>query len=212
VNNSTRDSYRVYAKIGRSVRKPAKRSHFKKLYGKNRRNVCSTEVPVSFSNKQSAPTATSQVMCFKCNEMGHYANHCKKRERTTENAARQNVNVATENNILFNDSNLKFFKDAKINGKQLRSYVDLGSQVCALRDDCSAQLRLNCNWANTKEIMEYGGAVTTTLGDVDVDLEIDCVVAKVKLQIVPKKSQEVPLLVGHPFTEQGHIQVHNQNR
>jgi hypothetical protein len=144
--------------------------------------------------------------------MGHYANHCKKRERTTENAARQNVNVTTENNILFNDSNLKFFKDAKINAKQLRSYVDLGSQVCALRDDFIAQLRLNCNWANTKEIMEYGGAITTTLGDVDVDLEIDGVVANVKLQIVPKESQEVPLLVGHPFTEQGHIQVHNQNR
>ncbi|CAH1376192.1 unnamed protein product, partial [Tenebrio molitor] len=104
------------------------------------------------AKKQSAPTATSQVMCFKCNEMGHYASRCEKRERTTENAARQNVNVATENNILSNDSNLKFFKDAKINGKQLRSYVDLGSQVCALRDDCIAQLRLNCNWANTKEI------------------------------------------------------------
>ncbi|CAH1364853.1 unnamed protein product, partial [Tenebrio molitor] len=104
------------------------------------------------TNKQSAPTATSQVMCFKCNEMGHYANHCEKRERTIENTARQNVNVATENNILFNDSNLKFFKDAKINGKQLKSYVDLGSQVCALRDDFIAQLRLNCNWANTKQI------------------------------------------------------------
>jgi transposase InsO family protein len=165
------------------------------------------KVPVSFSKKQSAPTATSQVMCFKCNEMGHYASRCEKRERTTENAARQNVNVATENNILFNDSNLKFFKDAKINGKQLRSYVDLGSQVCALRDDCIAQLRLNCNWANTKQIMGYGGAITATLGDADVDLEIDGVVAKVKLQIVPKESQEVPLLVGHPFTEQGHIQV-----
>jgi hypothetical protein len=165
------------------------------------------KVPVSFSKKQSAPTATSQVMCFKCNEMGHYASRCEKRERTTENAARQNVNVATENNILSNDSNLKFFKDAKINGKQLRSYVDLGSQVCALRDDCIAQLRLNCNWANTKEIMGYGGAITATLGDADVDLEIDGVVAKVKLQIVPKESQEVPLLVGHPFTEQGHIQV-----
>jgi hypothetical protein len=139
--------------------------------------------------------------------MGHYASRCEKRERTTENAARQNVNVATENNILSNDSNLKFFKDAKINGKQLRSYVDLGSQVCALRDDCIAQLRLNCNWANTKEIMGYGGAITATLGDVDVDLEIDSVVAKVTLQIVPKESQEVPLLVGHPFTEQGHIQV-----
>jgi hypothetical protein len=40
-----------------------------------------------------------------------------------------------------------------------------------------------------------------------VDLEIDGVIAKVKLQIVPKESQEVPLWVGHPFTEQGYIQA-----
>jgi hypothetical protein len=40
-----------------------------------------------------------------------------------------------------------------------------------------------------------------------VDLEIDGVIDKVKLQIVPKESQEVPLWVGHPFTEQGYIQA-----
>jgi hypothetical protein len=40
-----------------------------------------------------------------------------------------------------------------------------------------------------------------------VDLEIDGVIVKVKLQIVPKESQEVPLWVGHPFTEQGYIQA-----
>jgi hypothetical protein len=61
------------------------------------------KVPVSVNNKQSASTATSEIICFKCNEMGH------------------------------DNSNPKFLKDAKINGKQLRSYVALGSQVCALR-------------------------------------------------------------------------------
>lgn len=56
-------------------------------------------------------------------------------------------------------------------------------------------------------IHRYDGAIIKALGSVTVMLEIDGVSANVKLYIVPREAQTIPLIFGHPFTEQRHMEV-----
>lgn len=41
-------------------------------------------------------------------------------------------------------------------------------------------------------------------------MSIDDVAAKVKIHVVPSDSQEVPLIVGHPYTKQPHKEIVGQ--
>ncbi|KAJ8914442.1 hypothetical protein NQ315_017538 [Exocentrus adspersus] len=97
--------------------------------------------------------------------------------------------------------------DVKVNGKEIRAYFDLGSQICALREDYVSKLKLNCDWSDEKEIAGYGGAITKTLGSTCALLNVDGVEANVKIHIVPFEIQTIPLLVGHPYTEQPHVRL-----
>ncbi|CAH1372100.1 unnamed protein product [Tenebrio molitor] len=76
-----------------------------------------------------------------------------------------------------------------------------------MRDDLVPKLNLMCDWSDKRKIVGYGGAVTMTLGTTNVHLEVDGVGADVNFYVVPRETQKIPLLVGHPFTEQPHIRI-----
>jgi hypothetical protein len=67
-----------------------------------------------------------------------------------------------------NNTNLKYYKNAAVNGEVVKSYLDLGSTVCVMRDDLLPKLGLMCDWFDKREILGYGGVVTTTLGTTNV--------------------------------------------
>jgi hypothetical protein len=168
-----------------------------------------------------SPSPSSQLQsaktCFRCKEVGHFANSCPSRPKITcftcnqpghkSPECRQRQPLVIQHVYSTNDTNLKYYKDAVVNGEAVKSYLDLGSTVCVMRDDLVPKLNLMCDWSDKRKIVGYGGAVTTTLGTTNVHLEIDGVGADVNFYVVPRETQKIPLLVGHPFTEQPHIRI-----
>jgi hypothetical protein len=172
-----------------------------------------------------SPSPSSQLqstkICFRCKEVGHFANSCPSRPQITCFTCNQPGHKSPEcpqrrqplviqhvysiNDT--SDTNLKYYKDAVVNGEVVKSYLDLGSTVCVMRDDLVPKLNLMCDWSDKRKIVGYGGAVTMTLGTTNVHLEVDGVGADVNFYVVPRETQKIPLLVGHPFTEQPHIRI-----
>jgi hypothetical protein len=169
-----------------------------------------------------SPSPSSQLQstktCFRCKGVGHFANSCPSRPQTTCFTCNQPGHKSPEcpqgrqplviqHVYSTNDTNLKYYKDAVVNGEVVKSYLDLGSTVCVMRDDLVPKLNLMCDWSDKRKIVGYGGAVTMTLGTTNVHLEVDGVGADVNFYVVPRETQKIPLLVGHPFTEQPHIRI-----
>jgi hypothetical protein len=169
-----------------------------------------------------SPSPSSQLQsaktCFRCKEVGHFANSCPSRPQITCFTCNQPGHKSPEcpqgrqplviqHVYSTNDTNLKYYKDAVVNGEVVKSYLDLGSTVCVMRDDLVPKLNLMCDWSDKRKIVGYGGAVTMTLGTTNVHLEVDGVGADVNFYVVPRETQKIPLLVGHPFTEQPHIRI-----
>jgi hypothetical protein len=171
---------------------------------------------------ETKPSPSSQLQsaktCFRCKEVGHFANSCPSRPQITCFTCKQPGHKSPEcpqrrqppvvqHVDSTNNTNLKYYKDAAVNGEVVKSYLDLGSTVYVMRDDLLPKLGLMCDWSDKREILGYGGVVTTTLGTTNVHLEIDGVGADVHVHVVPRETQKIPLLVGHPFTEQPHTNI-----
>ncbi|KAK9692609.1 Zinc knuckle [Popillia japonica] len=69
-----------------------------------------------------------QITCFKCRGQGHYARNCPgKKKEETDSSHVSSTSVIL--NIKTDSSHSKYFKDAYINNKKVRAYVDLGSSA-----------------------------------------------------------------------------------
>lgn len=53
-------------------------------------------------------------------------------------------------------------------------------------------------------LVGYGNGIVKPLGIFSAKITIE---AKCKIHVVPNSMQAVPLLIGHPFTEQKHVSV-----
>lgn len=57
------------------------------------------------------------------------------------------------------------------------------------------------------EFVGYGFGHVRTLGRFEANMNINGVITKVPINVVSNEMQEIPLLVGHPFTEQRHVMI-----
>lgn len=100
----------------------------------------------------------------------------------------------------------KYFKDAIFAGRPMRCYVDLGSSAVAVRQDAADELGVQYRRSQLRPLIGYGAGSVHPTGVLTAPLSIDGVEVLVEAHIVPNESQDVPLLVGHPYTE--HPGVH----
>ena len=135
--------------------------------------------------------------CFLCNEPGHRAKDCRSKvsadQSTSEGSDKRVLH------ILKDRKRLKYFKEAFIKGKMIKSYVDPGSEAVALREDAAHELGLEYH-ESSERLTGYGNGRVYTLGELQAELSIDGVSMIGKIHVVPNEAQSIPLRVGQPFT------------
>ncbi|KAL1468207.1 hypothetical protein MTO96_025609 [Rhipicephalus appendiculatus] len=97
---------------------------------------------------------------------------------------------------------------AKVNGKEVRAYVDLGSQCVTIRREDADRIGIRYSvMEKPLTIGGYGSGRVTPCGEANINITVDQATADVPVLIVPNESQAIPIIVGQPFTEQHHVTV-----
>lgn len=187
-------------------------SHIRKCAQKPKftENNVKRDVAVSSTDSNAK---TKKITCFKCSKMGHYARDCPEKKR---NDAKQSPKVSTttdsdtSNTVLTistENSHAKYFKSAFVNNKKIDCYIDMGSSCVTMREDVVTDMGFSYFETKTEPLVGYGNGMVKPLGLFTGVVSINDVSAKVKIHVVPKDCQKISLIVGHPYTEQPHIQI-----
>ncbi|KAJ8917081.1 hypothetical protein NQ315_013000 [Exocentrus adspersus] len=88
-----------------------------------------------------------------------------------------------------------------LNNKPSRAYIDSGSFCNTVRLSEVHKLGLRYDPQQKTLIRGYGNAVTESLGTCSFTLKIDNVEAKTDASVVSDEVQNIPVMVGRPFTE-----------
>lgn len=157
-------------------------------------------------------TKSQAVVCFKCFEKGHYARDCKSGggQHTSKPVGalsnpERTTNQKTVMQITTQRTHSKYFKDAYINDRYIKCYVDLGSSCVTLREDIAESEGFTYLEGDYDPLTGYGNGELKPKGLMTVNLTIEGVTAKVKVHVVPRECQTIPLIVGHPYTEASHV-------
>lgn len=131
--------------------------------------------------------------CYICDKEGHFARKCPDR---LDKKKKEILTIGSENP----NKDSRFF-EAHVNGQPLRAYVDLRSQCVTLRLSEAQKLYLKID--STQDVLRgYGGAAVQSCGVSKVTLKVDLAEATADAHIIPDCVQNVPIIVGQPFTDQ----------
>lgn len=200
-------------------------------------NQTTTVVPSPRTSRYLPPRdVNDKPLCYRCKKYGHISKYCSfsnsnpMQSSTSQpvcvsSTVRANENKTTiqkdtkrsENNpdVCFNtvntdarEANLKYFQEALVNGHVVKAYLDFGSQCNLMRKSDAEKLSLQY-YAVEKSITirGFGQGKVEPLGEVEVTMEVDQATANTKVLIVPDYCQQIPLLIGQPFTEKEHIVI-----
>lgn len=101
----------------------------------------------------------------------------------------------------------KYFKTTIINGERIRSYIDMGAACVSMRKSEVDRLQINYDDSTRDEFVGYGFGQVNSLGRFKTAIIVNKVNAYVTVNVVPDDIQEIPFLVGYPFTEQPHVTI-----
>lgn len=94
----------------------------------------------------------------------------------------------------------------------MQAFFDFGSSCNLVRKSDARRIGVPIDETCKTCIKGYGLGQTLSMGKITVNLEVDSIQKLVDLLIVPDHLQEVPLLIGQPFTEQSDIVVLKTNK
>ncbi|CAB0036196.1 unnamed protein product [Trichogramma brassicae] len=151
--------------------------------------------------------------CYACNFYGHISKDCPTKNenkntqstssKPTPSAQTKEDRIVAKIDSATADAALKYFKDAELDGQNIRAFIDQGSSDCIIKASSALQLGLRLIKDNLK-LRCYGPKEhqINTIGFVNCSLSIDGVKAdKVPVRVVPDDFQPMPLLVGRSYTE-----------
>lgn len=168
---------------------------------------------------------TKDVQCFKCGQKGHYSRNCQGTGTSSSPSPSTGVKPESSGSAsgaggstqkksvmhVGGNTHVKYFKDALINGRSVKCYVDLGSSVVTLRQDVANELGLTYYETQLQPFVGYGEGVVQPIGVLTANISIDGVEVRTEVHVVPEGSQGIPLLIGHPYTEHPSVLILSTN-
>ncbi|XP_047525101.1 uncharacterized protein LOC125062962 [Pieris napi] len=142
--------------------------------------------------------------CSQCHKIGHLEANCPLKKESSD--AKTVLRISQER-----DTDLKYFKKANVNGRELDCFVDFGSQCTILTESVAKELAISWSTQDLPVLRGFGDSLVNSLGKCNVQIEVDSAKANVDVLIVPDYLLKVPLLLGQSFTEQNHILVYKTN-
>ncbi|XP_063830201.1 uncharacterized protein LOC135079474 [Ostrinia nubilalis] len=139
--------------------------------------------------------------CDTCHKVGHLTNDCPNKSGTQKSNTVLRISKEQDN-----DS--KYFKLASVNGQNLNSFIDFGSQCTMIQESIAKTLVDSWSVSDLPILRGFGDSVVNCLGRCEVEIEVDSAKATVEALIVPDKLLRVPILLGQTFTEQDHVVVY----
>lgn len=185
-----------------------------------RTNTSTTTSSKNISKQDSQPRVLNKnQLCFNCKKEGHHIQQCPlpiKRCTRCNRFGHETEQCFTkltgaEKRVMrvssLRKTNEKYFKVAIINNIPFESYVDLGSECSMMRLTEFKKLGIGYEKDNSV-LVGFGNSTVLSLGKQSVSISIDNVVANVEIVIVADNVMQVPVMIGHTFTEQSHIEIH----
>ncbi|CAB3262121.1 unnamed protein product, partial [Arctia plantaginis] len=174
----------------------------------------------------------ASIVCFNCNEPGHYSSKCTKKilkcnicsklGHLSVNCPRlpsdhaNNINEPKEKMVMcietnnFNDN--KYLMNLKLNGVVVQGYVDLGSQCTLIRHSEAVARGISWTDSNLPTMRGIGESIVVPLGVANVIVEIQGIVEEVRAYVVNDSVIKYSVLIGHSFTEKPGIVITKTTR
>lgn len=144
------------------------------------------------------------VKCQKCFRVGHDSATCKLHPltlRQTNDSKVSNEDRKTLAISTFNNTNDKFYKKVTVNGHDLLSFIDFGSECSLMQETEAKKLNLTKNYNALPAIRGFGNATVSPVYKSSVTLRLDEVEACLEILIVPDEFLHTAIFVGQNFTE-----------
>ncbi|KAH9638276.1 hypothetical protein HF086_013714 [Spodoptera exigua] len=152
--------------------------------------------------------------CSECNFLGHDSNICPKRSNNSNNGnvSSKNINDNKPKSVLEvsinDDSNDKYRVGIKINGVVIACQVDLGSQATLVRKADAHKIGLQWDTVQGPLLRGLGSIPYVPVGKTFVTIEIqDIREEQVEVLIVDDSLINIPVLLGHSFTERPNLRI-----
>ncbi|KAG6458358.1 hypothetical protein O3G_MSEX010822 [Manduca sexta] len=182
----------------------------------------------SVNNDTKVKGASGAIVCYNCNEPGHFSFRCTKRilkcnicnrlGHTTINCTKlpsdiskggktnekDILRVDTENVVGNND---KYTMQVKLNGHSILGFVDLGSQCTLIRYSDAKDLGISWSDSNLPTMRGIGSNIVLPLGCATVVVQIQNILEKIEALIVEDNVIKYPILIEHSFTEKPGIVI-----
>lgn len=177
------------------------------------------------TSELKAKTSNNNIVCYNCNEPGHFSfkctkkilkcNLCNRLGHTSVNCTKLpsdsdgskmdkigQKEILRIDNLTLVNRNDKYIMRLMLNGQPITGYVDLGSQCTLIR--CTDAQELGLKWATDAALPAMrgiGNNIVLPIGLVTVTLQIQNIIEKIEVLIVEDSVIKYPLLVGQNFTE-----------
>lgn len=168
-----------------------------------------------------------QVTCFNCGEAGHIVSNCPKEIIKCKNcnrhghveskcsvSNRQGNNFkqtdATKKvlNIKDNaDANSKYYKDIKVNGFEMKAYIDFGSECTLISQEQCCSRKWQPTLDNLPTLKGFGNSTIVPSGKVEINISVDCVDVDLIAYVVPANFLPADILIGQTLTELPSVRV-----
>lgn len=163
---------------------------------------------------------TKEILkCTKCKRHGHLEINCKANsfDRVSNTGATNSEATSSTSKKVLNieggdDSNMKYFKQVKVNETQMKGYIDFGSECTLIADSMCEVLKLNLNSESLPTLRGFGNSTIVPFGKAQVRVVVDFVDISVNVFVVPASLLPADILIGQSLTEYPSVRVYKTDK